>query len=284
MAAEVSLLAAGLPGSVVVSVFSTALGANTGFVIPRTIPATALLFSEPDITLPGTSISRRSSSEASQTSCIRPIIPLGKVVNTITSTVQTLPLWLIRSLAPPLLRPKLDTVIDRFTGIYSGITEMVSMYKAAAVDKARLSYLIPILRRPFEPILEHFRCKLGISEDPYMEAPPCDPTICSSSEVEEREITMTKPIPSMVLMNISVETIDDCFGDMTKLVYGSRVLIKSVDDESCEDPRFSDMCQELLKDDKVIMEDSCQSPRYEPIQNIAYMNKLDTINISFHNI
>ena len=65
MAAEVSLLAAGLPGSVVVSVFSTALGANTGFVIPRTIPATALLFSEPDITLPGTSISRRSSSDAS---------------------------------------------------------------------------------------------------------------------------------------------------------------------------------------------------------------------------
>ena len=72
MAAEVSLLAAGLPGSVVVSVFSTALGANTGFVIPRTIPATALLFSEPDITLPGTSISRRSSSDASKTSCSRP--------------------------------------------------------------------------------------------------------------------------------------------------------------------------------------------------------------------
>ena len=266
-----SLLAAGLPGSVVVSVFSTALGANTGFVIPRTIPATALLFSEPDFTLLGTSISRRSSSDRSQASCSRPIIPLGKVVNTITSTVQTLPLWLIRFLAPPLLRPKLDTVIDRFTNIYSGITEMVSMYKAAAVDKARLSCLIPTLRRPFEPILEHFRCKLGISEDPYMEAPPCDPTICSSSEVEEREITMTKPIPSMVLMNISVETIDDCFNDMTKLVYGSRVLIKSVDDESCDDPRFSDMCQELLKDDKVIMEDSCQSPRYKPIQNICYI-------------
>lgn len=243
--------------------FSTALGANTGFVIPRTIPATALLFSEPDITLPGTSISRRSSSGSSQPLCRRPIIPLGKVVNTITSTVQTFPVWLIRNLAPPLLRPKVNRAIDRFTSIYGGITEIISMYKAAAVDKARLSCLIPTLRRPFEPILEYYRCKLGISEDPYMEAPPCDPTICSPSEIEEREITMSRPIPSMVLMNISVETIDDCFGDMTKLVYGSRVLIKTVDDESCDDPRFSDMCQSALDDGNVIMEDSCTSPRYK---------------------
>ena len=148
------------------------------------------------------------------------------------------------------------------------------MYKAAAVDKARLSCLIPTLRRPFEPILEHFRCKLGISEDPYMEAPPCDPTICSSSEVEEREITMSKPIPSMVVMNVSIETIDDCFNDMTKLVYGSRVLIKAVDDESCEDPRYSDTCKELLEEDKVIMEDSCTSPRYEHIHKFTFYQKL----------
>ena len=153
-------------------------------------------------------------------------------------------------------------MIARFTNIYSGITGMVSMYKAAVVDKAQLSCLIPKLRRPFEPILEHFRCKLGISEDEYMEAPPCDPTICSPSEVEEREITMSKPIPSMVLMNISVETIDDCFQDMTKLQYGARVLIKVADDESCEDPRYSDTCKELLEENKVIMEDSCTSPRY----------------------
>ena len=96
-----------------------------------------------------------------------------------------------------------------------------------------------------------------------MEAPPCDPTICSKSEIEDREITMTKPIPSMVLMNISVETIDDCFQDMTKLQYGARVLIKVADDESCDNPRFSDMCESLLKEDKVIMEDTCSSTRYK---------------------
>ena len=262
MAAEVSLLAAGLPGAVVVSVFSTVLGANSGFVVPRTVPPTALLFSEPDVTLPGTSISQRSSTEPSQISCSRPIIPLGNVVNKITTTVQTFPVWLLKTLSPPVLRSKVDSAIDRFTSIYAGIIEMVSMYKALAVDKAMLSCLIPTLRRPFEPILEHFRCKLGILEDPYMEAPACDPKLCSPSEVEERVIKMTKPIPSMVLMNISVETIDDCFNDMTKLVFGSRVLIKALDDESCDDPRFSNMCKSLLEDDRIVMEDSCTSSRY----------------------
>ena len=142
------------------------------------------------------------------------------------------------------------------------MTEKISLYKAEALDKARLSCLLPILRRPFEPILEHFRCKLGISEDEFMEAPPCDPTMCSPSEVEDREITMTKPIPNMILMNVSIETKDDCFQDMTKLKYGSRVLIKVADDESCEDPQFGGLCEQLMKEDKVIIEDTCSSARY----------------------
>merc|ERR1719350_1314661 len=71
---------------------------------------------------------------------------------------------------------------------------------------------------------------------------------------------MSKPIPSMVLMNVSVETIDDCFQDMQKLRYGARVLIKTTDDESCDDPRFSDTCQNLFEENKVIMEDTCASP------------------------
>ena len=262
MAAEVSLLTAGLPGAVVVSVFSTGFGAQSGFVVNRTVPATAVLFSEPDVTLARTSISRGPTTQHSQMRCDRPIIPLGAVVSTITSTVQSFPIWLLRNLTPPLLRPNVDSIIARFMNIYAGLIEMVSVYKAAAVDKARLSCFIPYLRRPFEPILERFRCKLGILEDPYMEAPACNPIICSPSEVEEREITMTKPIPSMVLMNMSVQTIDDCFNDMAKLVYGTRVLIKVTDDEGCDNPRFSDTCQDLLKDDRVVMEESCTSPRY----------------------
>ena len=94
-----------------------------------------------------------------------------------------------------------------------------------------------------------------------MEDPPCDPTICSKSEIEDREITMARPIPSMVLMNISVGTKDDCFQEMTKLQYGARILIKVADDENCGDPIFSEMCQKLFEDDKVIMEDTCSSAR-----------------------
>ena len=101
-----------------------------------------------------------------------------------------------------------------------------------------INCMIPKLGRPFEPILEHFRCKLGISEDEYMEVPPCDSTICSASEIEDRELTMNKPIPSMILMNISVETIDDFFQDMTKEQYGVKVLINVLDDDSCDDPRL----------------------------------------------
>ena len=149
-------------------------------------------------------------------------------------------------MAPPLLRPRVDTAITKFSNIFGYVIEIVSMYKAAAVDKARLSCIIPTLRRPFEPILDHFRCKLGISEDQYMEAAPCNISNCLKSEKEEREITLTKPIPSIALMNMSVETIDDCFNDMKKLEYGIRVLIKVADDESCDEPRFIGMCQRLL--------------------------------------
>ena len=101
--------------------------------------------------------------------------------------------------------------------------------------------MIPKLGRPFEPILEHFRCKLGISEDEYMEVPPCDSTICSASEIEDRELTMNKPIPCMIFMNILVETIDDFFQDMTKVQYGVKAVINVLDGDSCDDPRLQEL-------------------------------------------
>ena len=156
-----------------------------------------------------------------------------------------------------------DTAITIFSSIYSSVSEKISSYQAAAFDKARLSCLIPTLRRPFEPIFEYLRCKLGISDDEYMEAPPCNPEICSRSDVEEREISMSKPIPNMVLTNTTVGTIDDCFDGMTKLEFGARVLIKNIDDDSCEDPRFSDICNELYEEGKLVIEEDCSSPRYE---------------------
>ena len=142
---------------------------------------------------------------------------------------------------------------------------MISLYQAAAFDKLGLSCLFPKLRRPFEPLFNYLRCKLGLAQDQYMEAPGCDPKICTVSDLEEREITMSKPIPSLELMDMSVETIDDCFDDMNKIVYGVRVLMKNIDDDSCEDPRFGEICDQLYEEGKVLIEENCVSPRYEDI-------------------
>ena len=142
---------------------------------------------------------------------------------------------------------------------------MISLYQAAAFDKLGLSCLFPTLSRPFEPLFNYLRCKLGLVQDQYMEAPGCNAKICTISELEEREITMSKPIPSLELMDMSVETIDDCFDDMNKLVYGVRVLMKNIDDDSCEDPRFGDICDQLYEEGKVLIEEDCVSPRYEDI-------------------
>ena len=69
----------------------------------------------------------------------------------------------------------------------------------------------------------------------------------------------------MELMNLSVETIDDCFGNMNKLVYGVRVLLKNIDDDTCEDPRFGEICDQLYEEGKVLIEEDCVSPRYDAI-------------------
>ena len=257
MLAEVSLLTAGLQGAVVISVFSTILDGSSGFIAPRTLPATAVLFSEPDITVPGTTISRSSTSERSHSSCSRPIIPIGRTINTLTNSAQSFSTWLLRNALPPALRPKADTALNR----WSTVPDMLSLYKSRAWEKLGLRCLIPRLRRPFEPIFEHIRCKLGISKDQYMEAPVCNRTICSTTALEDREITMSKPIPSMIDMSLAVQTIDDCFSEMTKLVFGARILIKIVDDQDCKDPRYENICNDLFQDNMVIDEEDCSSPR-----------------------
>ena len=135
--------------------------------------------------------------------------------------------------------------------------------------------LFPKLMRPFEPIIQSFKCKLGLNEDGFMENPPCNESTCLNPEIEDRPITRDRGLPNLDFMiEDMVSTMDDCFNDMTKLVYGSRVLIKAVDDESCDDSRYSDTCKELLEEDRVIMEDSCTSPRYEHINEFTFHAKL----------
>ena len=260
---EVVSLVSGLTGAVVISVFSTSLPGNSGFISPRTVPATSVLFSEPDVNVPGTTISRRSSSTSmAGTSCNRPIFPLGGAIK----AAQTFQGWLIdqtvQEFVPSKIKPLLMKAVQRWSGLFNDITTLASLTKTKAFEDAGLACLLPKLRRPFEPILEHFRCKLGLVEDDFMEAPPCNPIICNKTETEEREITMGKDIPDMDLLKLKVQTKDECFPGMTKVVYGARVLVKSVDDLPCSDPKFDGVCQELFEKNQIIIEENCLSARY----------------------
>ena len=259
MLAEVSLLTTGLPGAVVISIFSTVLDGGSGFLVSRTLPATAVLFSEPELNVQGTYVSRQSTTAQSQSSCSRrPIIPIGQKLTNFATSAQRLPPMLLKNVIPPLLRPMIDTAINR----WSNLSIMLSSYKSKVWEKLGLRCLFPRLRQPFEPILEHFRCELGISKDPYVEASSCNRTICRGDQVEVREITMSKPVPRMIDMNLAVQTIDDCFPGMRKLVYGARVLMKIIDDQYCGDSNYERMCTKLFEDKQVVVEEGCSTPRY----------------------
>ena len=61
------------------SVFSSDLVDMSGFLIPRTVDATAVTFSEPDEAVPRTSINRQHNmdNQSRRSTCNRPIIHLG---------------------------------------------------------------------------------------------------------------------------------------------------------------------------------------------------------------
>ena len=244
MAAEVSSLASGLNGATTLGVFSSNIPGS--FILPRTVDATALLIAEPPILpiIPRQSGSS-SSSHTHHQSCKRPIIDVGAKINRTTA-----------KLAPFLKR--ISKVTDAITNISSKLTNL----KENIFQRLGLMCLFPKLLRPFEPIIQSFKCKLGLNEDGFMENPPCNSSACLNPEIEDRPITRDRGLPNLDFMiEDMVSTMDDCFDDMEKVTYGSRVLAKLVDDESCDDPRYTSICQEALENDKVVSEGSCQSPR-----------------------
>ena len=120
--------------------------------------------------------------------------------------------------------------------------------------------------RPFDPFIKTFKCKLGLNEDGFMEAPPCNVSTCLNPRVENRPITRDRGLPNFDFMiEDMISTIDQCFNDMEKVTYGSRVLAKLVDDESCDDPKYKDLCQDAMNQNRIVFEDDCLTPRYEKI-------------------
>ena len=229
------------------SVFSTALP-NSGFLLPRTVDATAAIFTEPDTQIPRTTISRQDSGARPRNdpACNRPIINLGPKVNAITRNPVVDKLTAL----PP---------VKKLMNIVQKVQTRTSEVKMHVYDKLRISCLFPRIIHPFEPILEYSRCKLGLNDDGFMEAAQCNELRCEES-LEDKEISHDLGPPPMKMMNLNVQTMSDCFGEMRQVTYGARVLAKIVNDTSCDNPQYAETCKELMEEGRMIDEDLCTTP------------------------
>ena len=237
VAIEVALLTAGITGAVVISVFSSDIPGS--FVVPRTpgTAATATIFSEPDDSIPRTSISRQFSSGNSHhnQACPRPKLRLGAKIN----------------------RIKEKNLLQKISDRISNVRAKLAPLKMRLINKLGIGCLVPKIIRPFEPTFRYLRCKLGLDEDEYMEAMECNSVNCDEP-LEDKVITNDLNAP-LQMMDLDVQTMSDCFGDMREVIYGARVLVKIVQDESCDDPNNQDICQELFNEDRIIEEERCQA-------------------------
>ena len=221
------------------SVYSSDLP-ESGFLIPRTVDATAVIFTEPDDAIPRTSISRQSAygNTHQDSSCRRPIIHLGRKINRITN--------------------KKNPLVNSIAKQYEKVRSKIGRLKMSLYDKLGIGCLFPRLIHPFEPTLRYFSCKLGLEEDEYMEAAQCNAMTCEES-LEEKIITNDLGPAPMRMMNLDVQTMSDCFDDMREVKYGARVLAKIVRDGSCDDPKYQQICLDLMNENRVIEVENCQT-------------------------
>ena len=138
----------------------------------------------------------------------------------------------------------------------------IGLLKAQVFDVLGIHCLIPTLIKLYEPLLLEMRCLLGLDSDSTFKVPRCESSQCYQTENEVRGITRHLDIPSdLDITNLRVRTQADCFPKLQKIRYGTRILTKLVDDQSCEDVRYAALCDELLRQDRVIMTETCNSKR-----------------------
>ena len=181
---------------------------------------------------------------AKQRACRRTIIPLGDVK---------------RKFAPVLNK-------------ISKITAPISETQSKVFRKLGLSCLIPKLLRPFQPIIDKVTCKLGLDseeENGFMETASCEseanatpPYSCSEPSSEIRMITRDLGLPNVdSMIKDEIASLDGCFSDMANVTYGTRVVAKIANDVDCDDPRYKEICEELMNQERVLFEEDCQSER-----------------------
>ena len=218
-------------------------------MVPRTLKATAVLFAEPSIS----STSKQCSySETSRQhlSCPKPILNLGRKLK--------------------LVEGKVVPVIHRFSKITTPISNMQSRLSglaASVVQKLRLQCLVPKLTRPYEHIFKYTKCLLGLNNKVFTTnsstcSTPYSTHFCMNPALEPKFITHDRGFPNLdFTIEGQVSTMDDCFHDMEKVVYGTRIRVRIVDDESCDDPKYAKICQQAINQKRILLEENCQSQR-----------------------
>ena len=210
-------------------------------MLERSIPATAIIFTEPEIPSPRRRQDSFKVPQKTHASCPRPKLPIGPTLND----------------ANQKFSPLLNKIPEQIASLHSKFSAL----KAKVLDTLGLQCLLPILLHPFAPILKYVRCLLDLNyNDGFMVVPGCNSTICTPLDVEEREITHRLEIPHMDTEDLSVRTMDRCFRKMQPVAYGTRVLVTLVDDQPCDDPKYQDECKELMEEDRIVMEENCETP------------------------
>ena len=241
--ADVAAIVEGIEGANIVSIFSTSLE-NSGFLVPRTLPATAVVFTEPQ------TADRRKKSHSSSShttgkiykTCSNSIIPLGDKKD-----------FIHRSLSP---------VLDPILSLINLVQSKTGLLKAQLFDFLGLRCLIPTLIQPYEPFLLYVRCLLGLDSDSSFKVPRCNSIRCTQTDNEVREVSRHLDLPSdLHFTNLRVRTMADYFPKLPKIRYGTRVLTKLVDDQPCQDLRYIAICDILLEQNRVILVEQCDSER-----------------------
>ena len=192
-----------------------------------------------------------------ESSCSRPVIPLGRKINTVKSAANSAFQHVLKKKSSPAL----DRAYSKLEFAYQKITRV----KATIYQDLGLSCLVPKIMRRFSKtnlskIIDILKCKLGLHEDSFMEAPSCNSTRCINPVIEDRQITHDLGLPNLDSEMLDVSTVDDCFDDMKKVEYGARVLIKVVDDASCEEAQYKDVCNSLMEENRIVTEENCELP------------------------
>ena len=210
-------------------------------MIPRECDATCVVFTESVDVIPRTSFSRISS--------------YGNSINDQAcpgSRQKVQPYQILQN------EKRKSPLLQKVSRSITKVNERISRTKMKVADKLGIGCLFPKLISPFEPMFRYLRCMMGFKDNEYMKAAQCNAVRCEESISEEKVITHSRPT-TLRNLNLEVQTRSDCFEDIREVKYGARVLAKLIRDASCNDPKYQQICQDLLNENRVIEEDRCST-------------------------